>query len=105
MSYVATIRYVEDHDEGSRILGIYSTEEEAVEILRLYKRNAHFEILEIQHIEKNLEPKDLLKIKPFKTQTGGNFVKVNDEEYASQGDYFASNNIGSKTCFSEIVNK
>jgi hypothetical protein len=104
MFYVATVRYAEG-GEGSKILGIYSTEEEAMEILRLYKRNADFEILEIQHVTKNLKPSDLLAIKPFRTPDGDNFVKVYGEEFESQGEYFHHKKVISQEVFHEEVNR
>lgn len=104
MFYVATVRYAEDHG-GSTILGIYSTEQEAMEILKLYEKNASFEVLEIQHITKNLKPEDLKKIKPYITPSGEEFVKVDGEEYESQGEYFHTCGILSTTLYSETVNR
>lgn len=104
MSYIATVRYAEG-EEGSQILGIYSTKEEAIEILTLYKRNASFEILEIQHFTKNLNREELLAIKPFITKNNDEFIKVNNNVYESQCDYLNNNNIGSKLLFHETVNR
>lgn len=76
-----------------------------MDVLKLYKRNADFEILEIQCFERNVIPNDLLSIERIRTRDGDDFVKVNGVEYESQTEYFASNNIGSKTYFSEEVNR
>lgn len=109
MSYVATVRYAEGK-EGSQILGIYSTRKEAQDILDLYRRNASFEILEIQHVTRNMIPEDLNNLE-IQTATedeeffskGDTYLRAEDASYENQGEYIDDKKLLSKTVYSEFI--
>lgn len=98
MFYVATVRYAEG-DEGSTILGIYSTYQEAKDILNIYKRRATFEILEIQHVTRNMQPEDLTVIRDHVDENGDEFIKVNGTVHESQSEYVSNEKLSSHTLF------
>lgn len=111
MFYVVTARS-EGHS-GYTILGIYSTEKEAIEILELYRKKCSFEILEIQNVTRNMQKEDLLAIKS-KNKDGEDFVVVDvvvingvvkSVEYESQYNYLHNAELLSKTVFSEEIDR
>lgn len=98
MSYIATVRYSNGH-EGSKVLGIYSSYEEAKNVLNLYSKRTSYKILEIQHVTQNLQSQDLLSIVDSNDDYGRKIITVNGVDYESQAEYIASNKLESNTVF------
>lgn len=99
MSYILTTRFIEDNESGSKILGIYTTMEEAYEVLNLYMKNINNEILTIEFISKNVKPSDLLKIEKSLSKWGEEIIKVDKVEYESQYDYIEATGLGSRSTY------
>ena len=75
MFYIVTRRFAEDSSDGSKILGIYSSEDEARSIKDEYMKHAPYETVEIQYISNNVKLSDLTKVKPYRTKNGDDFIK------------------------------
>jgi hypothetical protein len=118
MFYIVTItskcRFITIND-GSKIIGVYTTEEEATSVANQYIRISQYkkdevrsfigtqeEIVEIQKVENSTKISDLKKISVV-VEDNNKILKVGDEEYDTQLEYLEDKNLLSETIFQENV--